>query len=134
MKITKTDEAFLRSLRGPKHWREKDARRTLSLCEASGQGRAAFARRHGLRACRLAWWERRLAVTSSARSKGAPVGMPVTHAAGFVELVVGADAAPPSAAGTVRVGGLVVELATLDRAAAEFVAALCRTTGSDPCS
>jgi len=133
MKMTKTDGAFLRGLRGPKHWREADARRALGLYEASGQSRAAFARRHGLRASRLAWWERRLGV-GSARPKHGSERTPTTRSSGFVELVVGADASPPCGAATVRVGSVVVELSALDAAAADFVVALCRATGSDACS
>jgi len=133
MQITKAAEAFLRGLRGRKHWSEADAGRALGFCEASGQSRAAFARRHGLRASRLAWWERRL-VAGSARPKHVPGGAARTRAPGFVELVVGTDAGPHSAAATVRVGEVVVELGTLDAAAVDFVAALCRATGSEPCS
>jgi len=133
MKNTKTNEAFLRGLRGPKHWSEADAQRALELCEASGHSRAAFARRHGLRASRLAWWERRLAV-GSRRTKQGSVGAPTPRRERFVELVVGADALAPCAAATVRVGSVVVELARLDMAAADFIASLCRATGSDACS
>ncbi|MCB9609558.1 MAG: hypothetical protein H6716_23405 [Polyangiaceae bacterium] len=85
MSITKSDEAFLRGLHGPKHWSETDARRVLALHASSGESRAAFARRYSLRATRLVWWQRRL-------EGSAPVGMKgstgITREDGFVRLSV----------------------------------------------
>ena len=129
MTITKRDEDFLRGLRGGSHWSEDDARRAIALCEASGQSRAAFARTHGLRATRFAWWKKRLAEwTADAECDDAD-----ERDGEFVELVVGASHAAMAAA-TVRVGDVIVELATLDAAAAEFISVLARALQSDACS
>lgn len=131
MSITKKDEAFLRGLRGRKQWKERDARRALSLCEGSGQSRAAFARQYGLRPMRFAWWKRRLGewtepVAISERDQDVR----------FVELVAHTndEASPARPAATVRAGEVTVELVTLDHEAVVFVAALSRALGTDACS
>ena len=130
MSITKKDEAFLRGLCGRKQWKEQDARRALSLCEGSGQSRAAFARQYGLRPMRFAWWKRRLGewtepVATSERHEGVR----------FVELVAGVNDAPSTRpAALVHAGEVTVELVTLDHDAAAFVAALSRALGTDACS
>jgi hypothetical protein len=134
MKISKTDEAFLRGLHGPKHWSEADAQRALGLYRASGLSRAAFARRHGLRDSRLSWWERRLAASPPGRKRKTKGASRMEADSRFVQLVAAADAAPPHAAATVRVGAVHVEFATLDTAAADFVVALSRAAGGDACS
>jgi len=128
MSITKTDEAFLRGLHGPKHWSETDARRVLALHASSGESRAAFARRHALRATRLVWWRRRLEGSAPVATDGKTA---LARADGFVRLVVGGGA--PSVLATVRVGSVVVELATLDAAAVSFVAELSQALGGDAC-
>ena len=135
MGITKGDEAFLRGLRGPRHWTEADARRALSLLEASGGSAAGFARRHGLRATRLAWWKRRLRDWAQEGQGDLPAraddDATPTNGGGFVELVVGSH--PGRAAATVRVGDVVVELTALDETAVRFVASLSRALGDESC-
>ena len=132
MGITKADEIFLQGLAGPQHWTEADARRALAVQEASGEGDAEFGRRYGLRPTRLGWWRRRLRewrpdeVAEAAGGEGT-----ASSAGGFVELMVSAQAGRSAA--TVRVGDVVVELATLDEAAAQFVASLKRALGDDRC-
>ncbi len=131
MSMTKRDEAFLRGLRKPGHWSEADARRALSLCDASGQSRAAFARDHGLRATRLAWWKKRLGEWTSVPPEQAPAARRDER---FVELVAPAGEVAVTAVATVRVGHVVVELSTLDGSAAEFVASLSRALEAGVCS
>ncbi len=131
MSITKADAAFLRRIAGPQHWREDEARRVLALREASGESEAGFARRHGLRARRLGWWRRRLEEWTADDAAGSPEHASAERGDGFVELVK--RDRPGSAAATVHVGGVVVELAAVDHAGAEFVAALSRALGAAPC-
>ncbi len=130
MGIKKTEVEFLAGLKGPRHWSEEDARRALALQEGSGESRAAFARRHGLRATRLAWWGHRLTAWEpdvvGERLDGLGAGA-------FVQLVGAREAATRSAA-TVRVGHVVVELTTLDAASARFIAALSHALGGEACS
>lgn len=128
------DAAFLRGLAGPAHWTEGDARRVLAAWAASGLGRAAFARRYGLRATRIAWWERRLDEwrATEALESG-------TSDEEFVELV----ALPPmervsrvhggDVVARVRVADVAIELVVLDEAAARFVAEVARLRGRDAC-
>jgi len=132
MSITRADAAFLRRIADPKHWTEEDARRVLSLREASGESEAGFARRYGLRARRLGWWRRRLEEWTADEAAGdSKHGPEAGLGESFVELVM-RDETQPTAA-TVHVGDVVVELAAVDRAGAEFVAALSRALGAEPC-
>lgn len=132
MSKTSAEEAFLRGVTGPAHWSEADARRVLALWEASGESRAAFARRHGLRATRLAWWSSRLAAWEEADVEDDTSTDP--GAGAFVQLVGTRVATTTWSPATVRVGPVVVELATLDAAGAGFIAALTRALGADACS
>jgi transposase-like protein len=123
--VTKEDDRFLAGLRGPCHWSEREARRALSLLEASGESRAAFARRHGLTPTRLAFWQRRLEAVDDE-----PVA---TDAPQWVELVgvEGSGIASRSdVAARVRMGELAIELGVLDEATARFVVALHREVAS----
>jgi len=131
MSITKADAAFLRRIAGPQHWGEDAARRVLALREATGESEASFARRYGLRARRLGWWRRRLEEWTADETAGAPEHADAELGDGFVELVT--RDRPGSAAATVHVGDVVVELAAVDHAGAEFVAALSRALGAAPC-
>ena len=132
MSITKADAGFLRRIAGLQHWTEEDARRVLSLREASGESEAGFARRYGLHARRLGWWRRRLEEWTSDEAAGdSQHGADAALGESFVELVMRDEARPTAA--TVHVGDVVVELASVDRAGAEFVAALSRALGATPC-
>lgn len=135
MSITKSERAFLRRVAGPQHWSEEDARRVLALREASGESEASFARRHGLRATRLAWWRRRLGEWTAQADVGADraEATPTGADDGFVRLVMSTPPQAPTAA-TVHVGDVVVEFASVDRGAAEFVAALSRALDAGSCS
>ncbi|MBK7156423.1 MAG: hypothetical protein IPL19_29630 [Sandaracinaceae bacterium] len=130
MGIKKTELEFLAGLKGPRHWSEEDARRALALQEASGESRAGFARRHGLRATRLAWWQARL---SEWEAEDAPSPSP---ASAWVELLPrDVVRASPSvsralpAPARVRVGGIELELSVLDTTAAHFVVELAERMG-----
>ena len=129
MSKTSAEEAFLRGVAGPAHWSEAEARRVLTLWEASGESAAAFARRHGLRATRLAWWSRRLAAWERDVEGAEPAER---RDSAFVELVGMGGSTTASA--TVRVGPVIVELATLDASSARFIAALSQALGADACS
>lgn len=130
---TSAEEAFLRGVTGSAHWSEADARRVLAMWEASGDSRAAFARRHGLRATRLAWWSSRLAAWAEPDVAHATSTDPVPGA--FVQLMgTRVETTSTWSSATVRVGPVVVELATLDAAGAGFIAALARALGADACS
>lgn len=128
------DEAFLRGLAGPAHWTEGDARRVLAAWAASGVGRASFARRYGLRATRIAWWEKRLGEWEATETL--PGGRSGEE---FVELV----ALPPTERASrvpgvdvvarVRVADVAIELVALDETAARFVAEVARLRGRDAC-
>lgn len=131
MSITKADAAFLRRIAGPQHWTEEDARRVLTLREATGDSEAGFARRYGMRARRLGSWRRRLDESKADEASGAPEHPDVVLGDGFVELVTRERS--DSAAATVRVGDVVIELAAVDRAGAEFVAAVSRALEAEPC-
>ncbi len=128
MRIGKRDKEFLLGLTGRRHWSEEDAQRVLSLLEASGESRASFARRYGLRAKRIAWWSGRL-YQSEDRVSG-------EAASPWVELLAavpsGACSDPPAA--RVRVASVSVELMKLDAAAARFVLELARMSEADTCS
>jgi len=133
MALGKRDRDFVRGLAGPKQWREREARRALSLLTASGLSRAAFAREFGLTATRLSWWERRLSMRDD---EGAPASSAEerTHraTATFVELV--ATGASESAAARLRVGAVEVAIHRLDASAAQFVVELARLHEEGSCS
>ena len=133
MALGNRDREFLRGLAGPKHWREVDARRALSLLAASGLMRAAFARRFGLKTTRLAWWSCRLAMSGDeVRRASSPEPTRAETAARFVELV----AAPrvDGVAARVRVGAVELSLHRLDAATAQFVMELARLHEEASCS
>jgi len=131
MSITKADAAFLRRIAGPQHWTEEDARRVLTLREATGDSEAGFARRYGLRARRLGSWRRRLDESKADKAAGAPEHADVELGDRFVELVT--RERTDTAVATVHVGDVVVELAAVDHAGALFIAALSRALGAAPC-
>jgi hypothetical protein len=128
------DEAFLRGLAGPAHWTEGDARRVLAAWAASGLGRASFARRYGLRATRIAWWEKRLGewrateTLQGGTSEEEFVELVALPAMERVSRVHGGDVAA-----RVRVADVAIELVVLDEAAARFVAEVARLRGRDAC-
>jgi transposase-like protein len=128
MQIGKRDKDFLFGLTGRRHWSEEDAQRVLALQEASGESRAGFARRHGMRATRIAWWSRRLHQSED--------GMSGEAASQWVELVAAIPSGGPNdpPAARVRVAAVSVELMRLDAAAARFVVELARMSEADTCS
>jgi transposase-like protein len=130
MGMKKAEVEFLMGLAGPRHWSEEDARRVLELLAVSGDSRADFARRYGLRASRLAWWRHRLDEWEPDGMNDASEAAPLRP---FVQLVSTRGAATASVA-TVRVGDLVIELATLDAESARFIAVLRDALRGDVCS
>jgi transposase-like protein len=95
-----------------KRWTTVEASEALAAWERSGETLAAFARRLGVSAERLAWWRRRLARTTMAP---------------LVPMVVRA----PRAWSSVRVTleGCEVEVGELSEASAAWVASLVRALG-----
>jgi hypothetical protein len=105
-----------------KPWNEDDAREILDELSASGETLAAFARRQGLVPQRLAWWKKRL---------GEPLpsaGVNEAQGASFVPVLL--RAVEPEAPAAVELsGGVRVELRTLDRTSAAWVALLSQAVG-----
>lgn len=118
--LTKEDERFLEGLGGPSHWSDEEGRRVVELLDRSGESRASFAHRYGIKASRLAFWQRRFAGLEVAAS-------PAAATAAWVELV-GVASSSSAIAARVRIGEIEVELARLDDAAARFIVALGRET------
>lgn len=85
----KTSE--LADLAAKSYWRAVDARRALSAWEKSGEPMTAFAKAHGLKASRLAWWRKRLGAEKPTASRCAGAS---TEAVRFLPVVAvgGADA------------------------------------------
>jgi hypothetical protein len=102
-----------------RRWSEADARVLLADWQRSGLPMAAFARRHGFNAQRLAWWRKRLS-DSLRQASLVPAGA-------FVPATI-IDAPRPSAGATARVRlprGVVVELTEVTAAwVASLAAAL----------
>lgn len=96
-----------------KYWSEEQGRAIVEAWRQSGEPAAVFARRHGLHAKRLAYWNRRLSRVEPART------LALVRAT-----VVSADLAA-----VIRTGGVTVELssATPEQIAA-IAQALARST------
>jgi hypothetical protein len=105
-----------------KPWNEDDAREILDELSASGETLTAFARQKGLVPQRLAWWKKRL---------GGPLpsaGVNDARGATFVPVLL--RAVEPEAPAAVELsGGVRVELRTLDRTSAAWVALLSQAVG-----
>lgn len=113
----------------PRTWSEDDARRILDELAASGETVTAFARRRGLVPQRLSWWQKRLAGRRPASPTG---GGGQELAASFLPVVL-REAAPEVAPAAVELGGGVrVELRSLDRTSALWVALVCQALGGAP--
>lgn len=110
--------AIVRSL-ATKRWTADEARRVLSLWQASRKSARAFAREHGLDAQRISWWKKRLGVSASSDVRN------VEPAAALVPAIVrGAD---DGARVRVRLpAGVVIEASSTDDVAPEWVAAVMR--------
>ena len=111
-------------------WTPELARRLLAEWRSSGQSLAVFSRRRGFLPQRLSWWRKRLAsqeVRHAAASSAAPPA-----GGGFVPLTV-RPAARSNPAAIVELGDtLRVELGTLDRASAAWIADLVKALGGAP--
>ncbi|MBX3246519.1 MAG: hypothetical protein KF901_04990 [Myxococcales bacterium] len=127
-----TDEQFLRGLAGPRHWTEDDARRVLALWEASGLSRSDFARRHRLRATRLAWWERRLGEWGAEVESDAADDQR-SEGDNFIELVPTVGSSRGDVFARLRIGDVELELTALDASVARFVVELARLREQGEC-
>ena len=113
---------------GTARWTAATAKRVLDEWTASGESLGGFARRRGVQAQRLSWWRKRLGWAPTARG-GASVGT----IAPWVPVTVAGDAqtGATSAAATIELGHAIrVELRSLDRASAAWVATLARALGA----
>jgi transposase-like protein len=82
------------------YWSEDEGRRVVEAWQRSGENATAFARRHGLRAKRLVYWSKRLALATS---------MPAPTVSFVPAAVVAAD----EVAAIIRApGGIAIELAS----------------------
>lgn len=111
------------------HWTADTAAEVLSQWKSSGLSLAAFARRQGLTAQRIAWWRDRL----ERPGKSASPGRSQLSAIRFVPAVV-RDRAPAfvEAAVTIRLrGGGRVEVADPARVPPQWLCALLRGCGDD---
>lgn len=98
-------------------WTEEDGRSAVAEWRASGKPLDAFARRHGLRPQRLAWWRDRLEASR-------PALVPVTVRA----------AATTTPAAVLCVGELRVEVADVSQLSPAWIAALAAALReTEPC-
>lgn len=91
------------------YWSEAEGRRVVEAWQRSGETATAFARRQGLRAKRLVYWNKRLAATEEAPRVS------------FVPAAVVASDEPALAAAIHLPGGVTIELA---RATPDQIAAV----------
>lgn len=108
-------------------WTGATAKRILDEWAASGESLGAFSRRRGVQAQRLSWWRKRLGWTPVARGS-----TPARTASLAPVTVVGGPQSPTmSAAATIELGHSIrVEVHTLDRTSAAWVATLARALGA----
>ncbi|MBE2253382.1 MAG: hypothetical protein IAE78_27885 [Myxococcus sp.] len=105
---------------GWKQWTADEAREALKAWKASGRSRSAFARRAGVSAQRLSWWERRL---GDWRDTG-PAGLKLVPV--VTTPLVGRDEVRGGALVTMRLpGGVELEF-DVTHVAAEWVATVAR--------
>jgi len=124
---------WLSEIRGSRPWTEDEGRRVIEAWSASGLSVAAFAREGGLKEDRVYYWRNRFPA-AAAKSSGAVAPEDEPAAPAFLPVVARpvsvAQRAGASAPVTVIVRDrLKVEVAALDDASAEWVAALVRSLG-----
>lgn len=107
-------------------WSEDDARQVLDELTASGDTVTAFARRRGLVPQRLWWWQKRLA----GRRPSPPIGdQGKDRAPSFLPVIL-REVAPETVPAAVELcGGVRVELRSLDRTSALWVALVAQALG-----
>lgn len=108
----------LAGLRGRRQWRPDDARRVLDEVARSEISMAAFARRHGLKAQRIAWWKAQLARTGGTTLTLVPL---TVKAASTVSSLT------RNGALTIEVDRVRIEVAEPTRVAPQWLAALIDT-------
>lgn len=113
----------------PKTWSEDDARRILDELAASGETVTAFARRRGLVPQRLWWWQKRLTGRRPASPKG---DQAKDRAASFLPVILRETTREVAPAAVELGDGVRVELRSLDRTSALWVALVCQALGGAP--
>ena len=99
------------------YWSEDEGRRAVEAWRRSGETASAFARQHGIRAKRLVWWSKRLAL--SARSSTALVSLVPATVVSAVDEV----------AAVIHVADVAIELASaMPMQIAAIASALARRT------
>ena len=111
-------------------WTPELARRLLAEWRSSGQSLAVFSRRRGFLPQRLSWWRKRLASQEDGHAD-ATRAAPAANG-GFVPFTVRPGARSNPAAIVDLGDALRVELGTLDRARAAWIADLVKALGGAP--
>ena len=115
-------------IRGGARWSAEDAQQILDEWARSGETLYGFAQRHGIVPQRMSWWRKRLGCKREGRVADSAIIAAV--ASPFLPVMVRAAEEDRVLATVEIAGGLRVDLRSLDRASAAWVAQLVKVLGA----